>query len=1081
VPAVASAARCRSCGNALPSGARFCPECGQPVAPVATPGAKALAGSAGGTLEGERKFITVMFADLKGALDLVAERDPEEARKLLDPLLEHVCEAVEKYGGTVNQVMPDGIMALFGAPISWEDHAVRACNAALSIQDLARHYGEEIRRTHGVPVEVRVGLNSGEVVLSTTGRGRHLRYSAAGVAVHVAARMQQMAKPGSILATVATVRLADGYVDARPTGPMRVKGFAEPLEAAEIGRMVAPRSRFDRAPTRALTPFTGRSAEQEALLAAVSDIVDDRAGRVAVIVGEAGIGKSRLVHEFLRTIARRNVLALDGGAAPHGSGSGYRPGLNILRQYFNLGDDDDLATRQEKIAGRIVALDGDSSAVGVPLLALMNALPDNHRFFELPLEERRQRVFVALMWLARHMSEGRPLVLAYEDLQWASSDTHDFLAAFVRELPPATLLVFTHRPDYDASWLETRERLELRLDGLPGPAIRRIIGDLLGDDPSLAALVVELAAKSGGNPLFVEEYVRSMVDAGVLVGQPGHYRLGAKAMSAAIPPTVRGVLAARIDRLTRDDKSILQILAAIGGPAGVNLAARVARVPLDEARKSLRRLEMAGLLVERVGAAELAYEFRHALTQAVAYETLLAARRRELHRAILDALSGGGRVDELARHAVQAEAWDDAAAYLRDAGRLAAREFASMEAIAHFERALEALARLPATRQSKETTFDIHCELRNALLPLGDHPRLFEVLRSAEAIARDLGDEERHAQVLSFLSNYYDNVGKPELALEKGKEALVLAERVGASSLLAVGTLGVGEIHRTLGDFASARDYLRRAITLIGPRREHETFGEVGLPSVRARSHLAWTLAELGDFDAARTAANEALMIADASHDPYTVCHGCLALGGVRVRAGEFETAITVLARGHAESEHVPLVRPSIAADLGVAYARSGKLAEGLAHASAAVDAATGMGRKSRLALIMVKCAETRQLAGERDEALRLVTSALALATEQHERGNEVYARHRRAEILAEHAEESDEAAREFESALGLANALGMRVLAAHCRAGLGRVLARRGDTAGAEAHLAAAAAMYDEMGMRYWLVRLTSETAALG
>ena len=1076
--AVASAARCRNCGSALPAGARFCPECGQSVAPAAAPGAKALPVT-DGTLDGERKFITVMFADLKGALDLVAERDPEEARRLLDPLLEHICEAVEKFGGTVNQVLADGIMALFGAPISWEDHAVRACNAALSIQDLARHYGEEIRRTHGVPIEVRIGLNSGEVVLSTTSRGRHWRYSAAGVTVHVAARMQQMAKPGSILATAETVRLAGGYVDARPTGPMRVKGFAEPLEAAEIARMTTPRSRFDHAPTRALTPFSGRSAEHEALLAAVSGLFADRAGRVAVVVGEAGIGKSRLVHEFLRTIARRNVLALDGGAAPYGTG--YRPGLNILRQYFNLGDGDDLTARQEKIAGRIVALDGDPNAIGVPLLALMNALPEHHRFLELPLEERRQRVFVALTWLARHMSEGRPLVLAYEDLQWVSSDTRDFLEAFVRDLPPSTLVVVTYRPDYDASWLGERERVELRLEGLPEAAIRRIIADLLGDDASLGALAGELAAKSGGNPLFIEEYVRSMVDAGVLVGQPGHYRLGAKAQSAAVPPTVRGVLAARIDRLARADKGILQLLAAIGGPATVNLVARVAAAPLDEVRKSLRRLEVAGLLVERVGGGELAYEFRHALTQAVAYDTLLAARRRELHRVILDALAATGRADELARHAVQGETWDQAVTHLRDAGRLAALEFASADAARHFERALEALARLPATRESRETAFDIHCELRNALVPIGDHPRLFGVLRSAEMIARELGDDARHAQVLSFLSNYYDNVGQSGLALETGEEALVLAERVGAMSLLAVGTLGVGEIHRTLGDFMNAREYLRRAIALIGPQREHETFGEVGLPSVRARSHLAWTLAELGDFDGARGAAAEALLIADTSHDPYSVCHGCLALGGVRVRAGEFEAATTVLARGLAESEHVPLVRPSIAADLGIAYARSGRIAEGLPHASAAVDAATAMGRKSRLALIIVKCAEVRHLAGQRDHALELATHALELATEQHERGNEVYARHRRAEILSEGDDGCDEAARELRSALALANELGMRPLAAHCRAGLARLLARRGDVAGADAHLAAAAAMYDEMGMRYWLLRLTSETAALG
>src|SRR5215475_929144 len=561
-PTVASALSCVVCGTELPRGAKFCPECAHPVAAHEPVDARESARSSAPytALEGERKLVTVLFADLKGSLELIADRDPEEARRLLDPVVEHMCEAVEKYGGTVSQVMGDGILALFGAPVSWEDHAVRACYAALSMQDLVRHYGDDIQRVYGVPVQIRIGLNSGEVVLNVSGRGLYMSYIAVGRTVHIAARMEQMAKPGSVLATAETVRLAEGYVEARPIGPVSVRGMERPVEVAEISRASMPRSRFDRAPVRAMTPFLGRESELAKLLQVFDDVAIRREGRIAVVVGEAGIGKSRLVHEFLRIVLRRDALALDGGGAPYSSGvAGYRPGVHILRQYFNIGDIEDVKAVQEKVAGGILALDGDANEVGVPILALMRALPLNHRFFDLTVAERRQRVFTALMWLGRRMAAERPLVLAYEDLQWVTSDTRDFLDAFARETPPSTLALLTYRSDYDASWLMDKGHVEIRLDGLPPVATRRIISDLLGDDSSLAALKDELPRQSGGNPLFIEEYVRNMVDSGELVGQPGHYRMGARRDATTIPPTVRAVLAARIDRLARLDKHVLQM------------------------------------------------------------------------------------------------------------------------------------------------------------------------------------------------------------------------------------------------------------------------------------------------------------------------------------------------------------------------------------------------------------------------------------------------------------------------------------------------------------------------------------------
>jgi class 3 adenylate cyclase/tetratricopeptide (TPR) repeat protein len=1076
---------CTVCSTTLLPSAKFCSECGQPVAGAAgSPPRGDFAErirNASAAVEGERKLVTVLFADLKGSMALMADRDPEEARRLLDPVLEHMCDAVEQYGGTISQVMGDGIMALFGAPLAAEDHAVRACHAALGMQDLVRHYGDELQRSHGVPIQIRVGLNSGDVVLRMSGHGLHVSYTAVGMAVHLASRMEQMAKPGSVLATADTVRMAGGHIETRSIGPVKVKGFERPIDVAEIHRASTTRSRFDARPSRTMTPFLGRNGELQTMLRAFAQVEANGPSQIIAIVGEAGIGKSRLVYEFYRAIAGKNVLALDGGAAPYGSGAGYRPGVHILRQFFGIAENDDAKTKQEKVAGKIVALNGATTAAVFPLLSMLDALPADNAFHGLSVKERRQQVVDALMWLGRRVTAERPMVLAYEDLQWVTSDTRNWLERLTRELPTRTLVLLTYRTDYDARALTVPGTIELRLDGLVPQVTRRLISGLIGDDASLDALKEELPSRSGGNPLFVEEHLRSMIDAGVLQGKPGNYRMGSSPDRIDIPQTVRAVLAARIDRLVRTDKHVLQALAAFGESATIGLLGQVSGVTGEDLRLSLRRLQASDLLIERAEREVLAYEFRHALTQAVAYDTLLHERRRELHRAILRALKNSPECDVLARHALLAEAWDEAFSHLREAGRIAAAHFAQVEAVAHYERALSVIPHLPSTRATIEAAIDIRCDLRNALVPLGRHLHILQHLRDAEELAAGLHDEHRLATILSFVSNCYGNIGRADLALGAAQRSLQLGERAGDAAMLVSGNLSVGEIHRTLGDYRRARTHLNRVLELIPPEGQQQRLGQVGLPSVRARSHLAWTLAELGDFVGAHAAAEEAVRLADASEHSYSIAHACLALGGTRLRQGEFQAAIPILMRGLAATERVPLLRPPIAADLGVAHARMGNIAAGLSHLNAAVDAARRMGRLSRLPLILVKCGEIHLLAGEAAEACRLAETALALALQQRERGNEVYARHLLGELHALGAPADDAVAKakqSYHDALNLALELGMEALTARCNAALGALYARTGQVDAKDRHVAVAQKMYRAMGMRFWLEKLEADVA---
>ena len=1073
--------KCPRCGTELLAGAKFCIECGRRVtaANIAWGRATVRQREAAATAEpqGERKLITVLFADLKGSTELIADRDPEEARKLIDPVIEHICHAVEQYGGTVSEIMGDGVMALFGAPIAAEDHAVRACHAALTMLELVHHYDDEIQRACGIPIQIRVGLNSGDAVVQMTDRGLYKSYTAIGLTVHIASRMEEMAKPGTALATAETVHLAKGYVEVRPIGPMHVKGVDRAIEVAEIRRAAMTRSRFDTAPGRALTRFVGRAAELQVLQDAFMQVAREAVGRLLAIVGDAGMGKSRLVYEFLRTLANKHVLALDGGAAPYGSGAAYRPGAHILAQYFHVVDEDDAATIREKVAGGIIALGGETDRTVVPVLALLHALPASNPFHGLPVNERRQQVAAALLWLARRVAADRPVVLVYEDLQWITSDTRTFLETLVANPIPSMLVIVTYRSDYDASLPATADTLELRLDGLTGEAARALIDALLGVDASLEGLKDELGRRSGGNPLFIEEHVRSMVESGDLAGEPGCYRLSASRQKIEIAPTVRAILAARIDRLSHEDKHLLQAIAAVGAVAPMGVLVRVLDVPASALRRSLLRLQVTGLLIERTGQHELEYEFKHSLTQAVAYETLVFERRRELHCRIMEALAPTAPAEVLAQHALQAEAWEQALGYLLEAGEHASLQFAEVEAVGFLERALEVAERLPPEKRSLAKEIDVRFALRNALMPLGRQQQNLGVLLEAEKLAVRIGDEHRLAQALSSLSTCYGTIGRPELALDAAERSLKLAEVLRDPKMLLVGALSAGEIHRALGDFHKARSYLMRAVELVDANDAQSLQGQVGLPSVRARSHLAWTLAELGDFAGAYRAAEEGLRLADAAKHRYSVAHACLGLGGTRVRQGEFLAAIPILQRGLTASEQVPLLGPPIAADLGVARARCGNVTEGLDHLHTAIERARAIGRLSRLPLIVVKCGEVHLLAGEIEEAERLATEALRLAVGQRERGNEAYARRLLAEIHGERGDvEELTTERGYVDALALAVELDMRPLVARCHAGLGLWLERAERHDEGQDHIDMAVAMFRGMAMRFWIDQLESD-----
>jgi class 3 adenylate cyclase/tetratricopeptide (TPR) repeat protein len=1081
---------CPRCEQAIPADAKFCPQCGTRLGPRATgllptpaTGDRLLA--VGAAPESERKQVTVLFADLKGSMELLADRDPEEAQKLLDPILEYMMEAVHHHEGTVNQVMGDGIMALFGAPVAHEDHAVRGCYAALRMQESVGRYADEMLRQHGAPLQIRVGLNSGEVVVRALGGDLHTNYAAVGQTVHLAARMEQMARPGSILAGADTVRLARPWVEAKALGPVKVKGLEAPVEVFEVIGVGTPRSRLQAAATEGLTQFVGREDEL-ARLRAVLEQVREGARHVVALVGEAGVGKSRVLRQFARAPWLGDCLLLESESVAYGSPTAYKPGVEILRRYFRIEATDDARAAQEKVAGRVLTLDRSLEDAVTPLLAVVGALPEDSPFRTLAVAERRQRAVEAILRLMQRESEHRPLALIFEDLQWAHPQTRRALDVVVGALPARTLLLVSYRPEYDDGWQGRPDYTRIHVDPLPPATADGLLAALVGPDPELASLRQRLIERTEGNPLFLEECVRSLVQMRALAGERGAYRLVAAPAALEIPATVQAVLAARIDRLSGEDKRLLQSAAVIGEDVPVALLAALAGLAPEDLAQPLGQLERAELLARKGGSAEPEYRFTHSLTHSVAYETLLHERRRQLHAEIVAIMEGlyadrlDEHVDRIAHHAFRGEVWDKAATYLRRAGTRSLSSFAGREAITYLEQALQAVTHLPDGRGAREQAVDIRLDLRNALIPQGQHPEIFEHLREALRLAESLDDPRRLGRVYSFLSNHYWNVGASDLALDSGRRALDLAESSGDLPLQVVGNFSMGGTLRALGQYRECLEYMRRVIALLDRDLTYEFFGQHGLPAVLARSHLVWSLAELGEFPEATTAAEESLSIAGSAHHAYTQSHAYLGLGGVLVRQGRFRRAIPVLEQGVALSERgAPLLFPPLAADLGVALARTGEVARGLGLAERAVARATAMGRLGRLPLLMTHLADLMLTAGRHADAARLATEALALAVTQKERGNEVYALRLLGKV-AVYAPEADaaRASAHLERAVALAEELGMRPLRARCYLLLGQ-LARATDRARAADYMRRAAALFQDMEMRYWFEYAQAELRA--
>ena len=1096
-------AACATCGEPNRLGAKFCKKCGQPLVqagaagPAAAPkfvspqaytpkhlAEKILTSKS--ALEGERKQVTVLFADLKGSMELLADRDPEEARKLLDPVLERMMEAVHRYEGTVNQVMGDGIMALFGAPLAHEDHAVRACYAALRMLESVRRYAEEVHKAEGVPIQIRVGLNAGEVVVRSIGSDLRMDYTAVGQTTHLAARMEQMAKPDSILITADVLRLAEGFVVVNSLGTRTVKGLSEPIEVYELTGASTVRSRLQASAARGLTKFVGRTEEMAQVVRALERARAGH-GQIVAVVGEPGVGKSRLYWEFTHSHRTQGWLILEASSVSYGKATACLPIIDLLRAYFQIAARDDTRKIHEKVTGKVLSLDRALEASLPAFFWLLDVPADDPEWARLDPVHRHQRTLDAVKRLLLRESQVQPLVVLFEDLHWIDAETQALLDGLVESLPTARLLVLVnYRPEYQHGWGSKTYYRQLRIDPLPPESAEEMLAALLGPDSALGPLKRLLIERTEGNPFFLEESVRTLVETTGLTGERGAYRLAKAPESVQIPATVQAILAARIDRLSAEDKRLLQAASVIGKDVPFTLIEAIADESEEALRQGLSRLQAAEFLYEARLFPDLEYTFKHALTHEVAYGSLLQERRRALHGRMVEAIEAryGDRLseqaDRLAHHAFRGERWETATRYARQVGDRAVALCADTEAVAAYTRALEALGRLPATPETARVGIDLRLELRAPLWRQGQLERLREIFREAEALATRFDQTARLDVIYSFLVQYHWAKGEYDQAIGYGQRCLETSDRRGDVGLRVTGLYYMGASYQAQGAYPRALECLQEIIDRLEGPKASERFGLSGLPYSGACALAAECLSELGDSARALELIRRGEHVANAADHLYSKIPLAIVRGRILLRQnpGDVIAPLEATVATCREKKFAGQTMRALTV-LGQAYGLVGRPADGIPLVKEAIDLQENAGAFVDRALWTRVLAGLYLRVGNLSEAETTAETALRFAQRHGERGNEAWIHWLLGHVMIER-DERDAAIRHFEMAQGLADELGMRPLIAHCHLGLGKLYSRTGNRQQAQGPLTTATTMFREMDMPFWLEQAEAELARL-
>jgi DNA-binding NtrC family response regulator/tetratricopeptide (TPR) repeat protein len=1025
---------------------------------LAAPGPVAPVVAATATVRWERRRIALMR---------VALVTPEAVEALSDAgrALDTLIEKVQSFGGRVEALSPRGIEASFGAePI--EDAPRRAAHAGMAIQ-------RAMDKSRGItlgPLPPRIAIHAAQAMVAQAGSLLRIDEDAKRESAAVLDRLIAAAEPGYILASPAARPLLERRFELAPLG-VPADG------SAPMFRLVG-REGPGLSPAGRMASFVGRRQEMAVLQSRLEAALRGQ-GQLVSIVGDAGIGKSRLLYEFRQSLGGNQVAYLEGRCLSYGTPIPYLPVLDLIRAVCGIIEADDAEGSAEKIRHALGRAGMDPGKFAPYLLYLLGHKEGTEGGLEAVAPETiKVAISETLRQLTLGASRHEPLLVVIEDLHWIDHSSEDLLASMVNGLPGAAVLfVVTYRPGYEPPWVNKSFATQLSLPPLSDEDSLRVAHSVLPGVSLPADLALVILSKAEGNPFFLEELALSIQD-----------REG-PAGGLAVPDTVQGVLLSRIGRLAETEQALLQSAAVIGKDVPLLILAAVAELSEETLGQALRHLSTAEFLYEINSFPEVKYRFRHALTHEVAYESLHPAGRRLLHARIVHAIEALHPdhsledVDRLAHHASRGELWDKAVVYSRRAGATAAARSAHPQAVAYLEQALEALPHLPETRDTIELAIDLRFELRNSLHPLGDPERILAHLREAEGFAKTLDDPRRLARVFSFMTQYFRLMGDPDRAVESAAQALALAERLHDSRLWIVANTYLGSAYDARGEYGKAADTLKKSVESLPDTSIRQDLGVAGLVPVFSRIYLVYCLAELGEFREGAAYGQEGIQLAESADHAYSLIFASCGLGTLLLLQGEVARAVETMERGLAlcRTLNVKIAFPLLASSLGAAYALAGRSSDAIALLEEGVSEGVLMKRMAGHSLLLARLGEAYLLAGRVGDADEAAHQALEMSREKKERGALAYA----LRLLGATAARRDPPSRDaalaaYREATALAEELRMRPLLAHCHLGLARLEHRAGRTAEARPHLAAALEAFRDLDMPFWLDRSQAEFGSL-
>jgi class 3 adenylate cyclase/tetratricopeptide (TPR) repeat protein len=1027
------------------------------------------------SIEGERKLVTVLFADVANYTSIAEKLDPEEVHQVMDGCFKILMDEIHKYEGTINQFTGDGVMALFGAPVAHEDHAQRACHAALCLQGAMGEYGDKLKNDPGIEFKMRVGLNSGPVVVGSIGDDLRMDYTAIGDTTNLAARMESMARPGTVVVTPYTHKLARDYFDFRPLGKVQVKGKEEAQEVYELMKASEIETRIEAAAAKGLTRFVGRTKEAEALKEAFEK-AQSGSGQVVGVVGEAGVGKSRLLLELRNMLPMGEYTYLEGRCIHYGGSMAYLPILGILRSYLDIKEGDQEAVIRKKMEEKILQLDENLKSTFPPFQEILSLKVEDEAYLKVEPQEKRMRTFEAIRNLLVRESQDRSLVLAVEDLHWIDRSSEEFLEYLIGWLANThILLILLYRPEYTHQWGSKSYYSKIGLDQLSTKTSAELVQSILEGAqivPELRELILNRAA---GNPLFMEEFTHSLLENGSIEKKDNQYVLSRGFVEIQVPETVQGIIAARMDRLEDTLKRVMQVASVIGREFAFRILQTITGMR-EELKSHLLNLQGLEFVSEKQLFPELEYIFKHALTQEVAYDSLLHKRRKEIHEKIGRAIEDlyPERLEEyyelLAYHYTRSDDTEKALEYLDLANQKAAKVTAMEEALTYFDEAMKLLDTLPETEKYQKRRISLLVNQWLVFFLLLKYPEYYDLLTRYEPMAVGLGNPGLLGAFYFGMAGSEYWLGNFDPAIQKATKAVDLCEAVGNFEGAGFAYLGMQWSYLYKGDYDKAIALKEDTLGMTEKQFNLRVY-------MWAFSAVSFAHTCLGRWDEAVREGQEALRIAEEYSDNSAISFAALVISAVYTSKGD-------LARGREYAE-LSIHKAPTPADkiwplgwLAISLIKAGELHRGIEILSDVLPKYRAVCYRMGELDSLLWLGEGYYLAGEYDKAKKTLEELLDLA----ERCRMKFYHAGAHSLLGEIALKTNpaQAARHFEKSIATYQEIKAENELAKAYAGLGKFHKQEGDIPKAKEYLTNALEIFERLGTLIEPDKVREELAGL-